>query len=368
MAGRVVAFIAGGLLVVTVLLNAVRTLVLPRSSISVLTRRVFLSVRLILRLAIGRDASFSRRDAVMALFGPVSLLALLATWLVLVIGAYGAMLWGFENRTPRQAFVLSGSSAFTLGFAGVKDLPSTVLVFSEAAITLLLLALLIAYLPAIYSAFSRREAAVASLETRAGSPPSAITFLLRLVIIGGLEDLHEFWPSWEWWFVEIQETHTTFPALVSFRSPLADHSWVTAAGAVLDTAAIAVSALDRPRDPAAQLCLRAGWLSLRRIAEQFRIPFDHDPRPDDPISIRRDEFDALLAQLERKGVPLKPDRDQAWRDFAGWRVNYDTVLLDLATLVMAPPSPWTSDRRGPWSPWWVWKGRIGSAPSPEVPR
>jgi hypothetical protein len=44
------------------------------------------------------------------------------------------------------------------------------------------------------------------------------------------------------------------------------------------------------------------------------------------------------------GVPVKADRDQAWRDFAGWRVNYDTPLLALSGLLMAPYAPWSSDR------------------------
>ena len=41
---------------------------------------------------------------------------------------------------------------------------------------------------------------------------------------------------------------------------------------------------------------------------------------------------------------MKPDREQAWTDWAGWRVNYDTVLLQLAELTMAPYAPWTADR------------------------
>jgi hypothetical protein len=43
-------------------------------------------------------------------------------------------------------------------------------------------------------------------------------------------------------------------------------------------------------------------------------------------------------------VPLKPDREQAWLDFAGWRVNYDQVLIALANLTMAPASMWTGNR------------------------
>jgi len=51
-------------------------------------------------------------------------------------------------------------------------------------------------------------------------------------------------------------------------------------------------------------------------------------------------------------VPLKADRDQAWRDFAGWRVNYDLALVELARLTDAPPSPWSSDRPYRRSAWY----------------
>ena len=46
-------------------------------------------------------------------------------------------------------------------------------------------------------------------------------------------------------------------------------------------------------------------------------------------------------------MPLRADRDQAWRDFAGWRVNYDIPLVTLAGLLVAPYAPWSSDRSIP---------------------
>ncbi len=52
----------------------------------------------------------------------------------------------------------------------------------------------------------------------------------------------------------------------------------------------------------------------------------------------------LLNGLACVGMPLKADREQAWRDFAGWRVNYDAVLVALAVLTAAPEAPWSSDR------------------------
>ena len=84
---------------------------------------------------------------------------------------------------------------------------------------------------------------------------------------------------------------------------------------------------------------------MRRIADYFDIPNPQNPQyPADPISITREEFDEVLTKLAEAGLPIKADREQAWKDFAGWRVNYDRVLLVLCSLVMAPQAPWSSDR------------------------
>ena len=50
--------------------------------------------------------------------------------------------------------------------------------------------------------------------------------------------------------MDVEESHTSLPALVYFRSPQPERSWITAAGCVLDTAALVDSTLDRPRDGA----------------------------------------------------------------------------------------------------------------------
>jgi hypothetical protein len=135
--------------------------------------------------------------------------------------------------------------------------------------------------------------------------------------------------------------------LAYFQSGLPDHSWVTASGAVLDGASLLLSAVDVDSEPRAALCIRSGYLALSHVADSFDIRYNHDPTPDDPISVTRAEFDAALERLDAEGVPLKADRDQAWRDFRGWRVNYDTVLLSLCGLVWAPPAPWSGDRATP---------------------
>jgi hypothetical protein len=328
--------------------SAIRSFVLPRSAPDRLSRFVFTWMRRLFALRMIRLKSYAERDRILAVYAPYTLLAMPIVWLTCVMLGYMLMFRALGVATWRLAFTLSGSSLLTLGFAAAADLPTTMLAFSEAVVGLILVALLISYLPTMYTAFARREAAVALLEVRAGSPPSAVEMILRYHRIQNLERMREQWPSWEVWFVDIEESHTSLAALVFFRSPEPHRSWITAAGTVLDAAALTASTLDLPRDPNAELCIRAGYIALRHIADFFRIPYDAHPASTDPISITRAEYDSACAVLERDGLRLKADREQAWRDFAGWRVNYDTVLLALATLTMAPPAPWSSDLAQRW--------------------
>ncbi|MBL8164826.1 MAG: hypothetical protein JNJ61_22765 [Anaerolineae bacterium] len=350
---RIAVFLAGGALVVYTLLAAIRTFVLPRGDNVGLTRIVFRSVFSIFNIPGSKAKTYYERDRIMALFAPISLLVLPIVWLILIALGYTLMYWAIGAGTFYEAFKISGSSLYTLGFftvdtlgqTGLNGLGATVLELSEATIGLGLVALLISYLPTMYSAFSKRETLVTMLEVRADSPPSPIVLITRAHSIRGLSYLSELWQEWEVWFSEIDESHTSLGPINFFRSPQPDRSWITAAGTVLDAAALMSSVVNVPRTPEAQLCIRAGFVALRHICDFFGIPYDPDPHfPDHPISITRQEFDEACAELSAAGVPLKEDRDQAWQDFAGWRVNYDTVLLELADLTMAPYAMWSSDR------------------------
>lgn len=341
---RIALFVLGAAIVFGTLLSAIRTFVLPRSAVSFLTAMVFRSVRHCFELLLWRTESYYERDSLLALYAPVSLLILPIVWLATVLCGYMCMFYALGVAPWANAFKVSGSSLLTLGFSTVDDLPTTLLAFSEATLGLILVALLIAYLPTMYSAFSKRETAVSMLEVRAGSPPSAAEMIQRFYRLGRLNQFGALWNMWEVWFIELEESHTSLPALNFFRSPHPDRSWVTAAGAVLDTAALINAAIDIPHDPQADLCLRAGYLALRQIADFFGIVYNPNPAPTDPISVTRAEFDAVCDQLHEVGVPMKADRDQAWQHFAGWRVNYDDTLLPLARMTTAPRSPWTGDR------------------------
>jgi hypothetical protein len=342
---RVLVFALGIAVVGATLLSAVKNFLLPRGAPDQISRVVFIGIRRLFQLRLLRADSYLQRDRLMAFYTPISLLTLLIVWLVLILVGYTAMFWAAGLPSWYDAFEASGSSLFTLGFAPISGVFRSLLAFSEAGIGLTLAALLIAYLPSIYSAFQRREVAVSLLEVRAGQPPSVVEMIQRFHRIHGFGRLTEQWRTWEAWFADIEESHTSLAALIFLRSPQPDHSWITAAGAVLDTASFVLATIDIPNDPQAALCVRAGYLALRHISGFLGVSYHPNPQyPAQPISIQRAEFDAACERLATSGVPLKADLDQAWRDFAGWRVNYDAVLLALCAITMAPPTPWSSDR------------------------
>ncbi|GAC1602950.1 MAG: hypothetical protein NVS3B21_31300 [Acidimicrobiales bacterium] len=337
-------FIVGAVVAIAVVGSSVRTIVVPRGISARLARFVFVAVRLVFKIRIRSKTSFATRDRLLAGYAPVALFALLATWIIGLLMAYTAMLWAAGVHPLRRAFTMSGSSIFTLGFSVPGTLPQVVLALTESALGLAELALLITFLPNIYADFHRRELEVTKLRVEAGSPPQGATILTRLHALERLDARTDVWVRWIDWFADVEDTHTAVPSLAFFRSGVPELSWVTATGAVLDGAALSASCLDLPRDLEAELCVRAGYLCLRRIAELFDLPFDPEPSAVDPISIARAEFDGVWSQMAAAGLPLRPDRDQSWRDFAGWRVNYDEALIRLANVTEAPPALWSSDR------------------------
>lgn len=342
---RVLVAVLGGGLVLWTLGSAIKTVVLPRASTSALTRVHFRSLRVVFDHLASPRRSFATRDRIMAVYAPLGLVLLPGVWVVIIIAGFTGVFWGTGVNPLSEAFTTSGSSLLTLGFVRPDGTGRILLTFVEAGLGLGIVSLMISYLPTIYGAFSRREALVGMLEVRAGLPPSPAELLTRFSVIGWIDHMDEdLFEPWEKWFVDVEESHTSQPSLVFFRSPHPERNWLTAAGCVLDTAALTASTLLAPATARPAVTIRTGYLALRRIADFYGIAYDHDPGPDTPMSVSQREFNLLCVELRGAGIELKPDLEQAWRDYAGWRANYDEVLVQLCALVMAPPARWSSDR------------------------
>lgn len=340
------AVIGGVAMLIWVLTSAARTVVIPRPERVWLTRITFEAARRSAQFASRRISDRARRDRLLGMFGPAALLLLPVMWSIGSMLAFAAVFWGLGFGSIVEAIELSGSSLTTMGFVPTDTTLTTLVAVAEGLLGLGIVALMISFIPSLYGTFSRREVAVGRFTVRAGEPPSPTEFILRLNAIGQLEEVGERWIEWEEWFVELGETHTSFPALVYFRSIRPSRSWLTAAEAALDTAAVVAATRLVSTNGQADTMIRSGYLALRSIADFFLIEPELDPTQDDLIderlSVDRAQFEMILDDLEAGGCVIGVDRSTAWQDFRGWRVNYDRAIAGLRMLVGDIDSHWDS--------------------------
>jgi hypothetical protein len=329
--------------------SILRTVVLPRGVPARLARVTFLGIQalLLLRLRAGsRREDYVTRDRVLALQGPLGVFSQLFVWSLLLFVCFAALFWSLTDSGGIGASVahslqLAGSSMLTLGTEKPHGLAAQMLGFAAAGVGLTLLALVITYLPSLYSAFSAREALISKLVVRAGSPPTGARLLVRTWELGRFDQLEEVWDSWEDWFVELGESHTTFPLLGFFRSSHPANHWVLATEAVLDGATLMITTCDVPHQTRSELTVEAGVQALGAIADFLAIP--HAPPDEEPeISLPRTTFDEALEELGARGISLREDHDAAWRDFRRARARYEPLLTMLGRLTDAPRSDWSS--------------------------
>jgi hypothetical protein len=365
LAGRIVAAVIGGLLVVTSVYSVTGTLIVSRSVSSRLTRWVDRIVVGAYRLVItklvdfkGSDslAAYKRTDRLLATIAAAILLTQLAAWLIVAYVGFALLLWPFAARGVTSAFIDAGSSLFTLGFAVPVGAVPAVIVFLAAAVGLVIITLQIAYLPTLYASFNRRETEVALLNGRAGVPSWGPELLARTHYALGtglstLDTMPQLYAAWERWAADVAESHTTYLPLVRFRSPRLLSSWVTALLAVLDSAAmfLALSPKAAPEIPA-RLCLRGGWDCFNRIARAMGIEVPDEPDPGAGIRLTYDEFLDAVDRLREVDFKIERDPAEAWPDFVGWRVNYEKAAYAVAAKVDAVPALWSGPRHHPIPP------------------
>jgi hypothetical protein len=350
LAGRIVAALVGGALVLTVWTSVVGTLIVPRPVSSWLTRWVDRVVNRAFLLAAGHIADYRRRDRLLAAQAPVILIGQLIAWLGIAFLGFTLMLWPFAAGGLSRSFTIAGSSMFTLGFSEPSGAPPAAIVFAAAATGLVIVTLQIAYLPTLYAAFNRRETDVALLNARAGVPSWGPELLYRTHYALGsgvstIDTLPDLYAQWERWAADVAESHSTYLPLVRFRSPRPLSSWVTALLAVLDSAAmlLALSPKSAPTVPA-RLCLRSGFLCFTQIARAMGIEVPEEHHAGDTITLTYPEFLDAVDRMREVDFPIERDPAEAWPDFVGWRVNYERAAYGVAAAVDAVPAMWSGPR------------------------
>jgi hypothetical protein len=352
MALRILGGVVGASIVVATAWSVLGTLVVPRRVRSRITRTVFLVNRSVFHFVADKSGLYERKDRILAFMAPVQLIAQVVAWLALYELGFALLMWSVNSTGGLGAALeQAGSALCTLGYLAPHS--NGVAAFdSFAALTGLgTVALQIGYLPTLYAAFSRREALITLLDSRAGVPSWGPELLARTHFglgtgTSAVDELPELFEAWEQWSADVSESHTTYVTLVWFRSPRPLSSWITAQLAVLDAAALYLALLpDASGLIQARLCLRGGFTCLGNIARALGMPIPEDADPSDGLSLTYEDFVEAVERLRAVDFPIERPLEEAWVDFLGWRVNYEAAAYALAWATDAPPALWSGPRR-----------------------
>jgi Ion channel len=358
---HLLAAVLGVVLVAGALWDAFETIVLPRRvSSGFRLTRLFYRVTWAPWRALARRFRNKRREAWLSYYGPLSLLMLLCIWAVMIIFAFGIMQWaagpGLAFGGRAQGFAgdlyFSGTTFFTLGLGDVVPTGPwpRVLAVTEAGMGFAFLACVIGYLPVIYQAFSKREAAISLLDARAGSPPTAGELLWRQRNDHDRRGLTELLREWERWAAELLESHLSYPVLAYFRSQHINESWLSALAAILDSSSIVMVCIDGWCMRQAELTFAMARHAVVDLVQVFQI----EPLMGTTDRLGPEAFEQLRNRLGAAGIPLR-DHDTPHAQLAEVRSMYEPYIVALSEhlLLALPPFIRDTARADNWqsSPW-----------------
>ena len=286
----------------------------------------------------------NRRENVLMIFGPLSLILLLVLWAIGLVFSFALFHWGVSSPLAGppglsgflEDLYLSGTTFFTLGLGDVTprgDLGRGLTVL-ESGMGFAFLALVIGYLPMISQAFSRREANISLLDARAGSPPTAAQLLARHGR-DEAEALHDLLHDWERWSAELLESHVSFPVLSYFRSQHDNQSWVAALTTILDSCSLAVTRIeDAPARTA-----RLTFAMARHAVVDLCAVFGLSPSPPHGDRLPAEDLARLEAALASAGYGLRSDQSCATK-FSHMRAMYEPYVNALAVYLLMPLPSW----------------------------
>jgi hypothetical protein len=288
-----------------------------------------------------------RRENVLGFYALLSILSLFIVWASGLIMAFALLFWAEGSRLTGASemsgfaadLYMSGTTFFTLGLGDLHPLSALARLTTvvEAGTGFGFLALVIAYVPVLYQAFSKREARITMLDEWAGSPPTAAVLLRRWSESKDPRVLEPLLKDWEVAAAEILESHLSYPILCFFRSQHDNQSWLASLTAILDTCAMVIVGVDGIEPFQARLTFAIGRHALVDLSQTLRAaPITKGPPVLDPA-----EMAELRAWLVRAGVQVVPgpEADRKLDELRGLYLPYARQLSNLLLMPLAPSLP-----------------------------
>jgi hypothetical protein len=312
------------------------------------------------------------RQQILSFFGPLSLFGLFAAWVFILIVSFALFHWslgtpmGTEKDAPSFATCayLSGETFFTLGYGDLAPTSPVGRALSvlESGMGFGFMAVIIGYLPTLYSAFSRREHTISMLDARAGSPPTAGELLGRMAKGRALPQIDSLLAEWESWSADLLESQLSFPVLAFYRSQHDNQSWLACLTAILDSCAILLANIVDTNRHQVQITFAMARHAAVDLSLIFRTPqrdLPHDRLPDgcykalmaslSASQLRVDTSEASVARLRELRAMYEP--------FIEALSDYFKFDLPAIALAEVPIDNWQR------SPWQASAPGIGSLPT-----
>jgi hypothetical protein len=359
---HLLAGIVGAVVISLVFLDAFETIVLPRRVqrqfrlTSWFYRNTWVPWLLIARVF----RNPSRREVYLSYFGPLSLIMLLVYWALSLIFGFAMLQYGVgehisminEPTTFRTLLYHSGETFFTLGYGDIvpKTFLARMLAVAEAGTGFAFLGIVIGYLPVVYSAFAKRETEISLLDTRAGSPPTAAEFMLRMGKCSDPAVLDRIFIDWERWAAGLLADHLSYPALSFFRSQHGNQSWLGALTVMLDVTSLVVAGVEGiPPEQAHQTFAMARHAAVD-LAQVIHVKYGgHRANRLPPEKLQQ-----LRETLAAAGIRVRTG-SEADAKLAKMRSLYEPYVEETARRLQLTIPPWSHSEKkrdnwqgGPW--------------------
>ncbi|HST12565.1 MAG TPA: potassium channel family protein [Terriglobales bacterium] len=359
---HVLLAIVGLLIILSVLLDAFETVVLPRK-----IQRSFRITSWFYRHTWVPWVKLSRhiqvnswRENFLGYFGPLSLILLLVFWAIGLIFGFALLQFGMGEHVrlgdePINFGILlyhSGETFFTLGYGDITPTSglARALAVMEAGMGFAFLGVVVGYLPVIYSSFSTRELEISLLDSRAGSPPSAGELLARLGCCPDPVVLDNIFRDWERWSADLLASHISYPVLCFFRSQHSNQSWLAALTTMLDVTSLVLAGIDGIAKEQAKLT----FAMARHAAVDLAQVVNSEYEPHAPDRLPPEQLESLRKTLIAAGMRPKQD-DEADKKLLKLRSLYEPYCDGLSRRLLLTIPPWMHDEKkkdnwqgGPW--------------------
>ena len=156
------------------------------------------------------------------------------------------------------------------------------------------------------------------LSARGGNPAWGPEILARNYWLDTMDELPPLYSDWERWAATVSESHSNYPALIWFRSPVSSTQLAGRAGRH-DGLGGAVSRHQPDPDAAPGAAAVCPWASAACAPWLGRCTssYDADPLPTAGTRLTKEEFEDGFRRLHEVNWPAERDLDESWRELPG---------------------------------------------------